>query len=122
MVHSTFPVSGVLRLRHTPTARRWAGVLALLALMAALPAPVLAAPAEAPSAFSGAIVLDWIQGLLARLGVADLPAASLPEAPASVQERLGHGLDPDGVASYGDTTTSDGSETLKLEDGVATTG
>ena len=96
--------------------------MAVAALLVAVPAPALAAPAEASPVVSGAVVLDWIQGFLAVLGVLGVPSVAKPEAPTSVQERLGHGLDPDGVANYGDTGPSDGEELLGFEGTGATTG
>jgi hypothetical protein len=82
--------------------------VALAALLIALAAPALAAPAEGSPAFSGAVVLDWIQAFLARIGVFAAPAATAPEGPSAVQERLGGTMDPEGVMNYG-TGGEDGS-------------
>lgn len=102
--------------RRSSTARRLCGATALAALLLALPAPVLAAPAQGPPAASGALVLDWIQGLLARLGVSSVPAAEVEvgETPSSIHQRLGSDMEPNGVLGQGGGYDGAAEETLFL--------
>jgi hypothetical protein len=59
------------RASHSPSeARRAAAVLALLALLAALPAPAFAAPRDLRPTGPGEVLLGWFQELAARLGFA----------------------------------------------------
>jgi hypothetical protein len=58
-----------LETRRAP-ARRPAAVLALLALLAALPAPAFAAPPELRLGDPAELVLGWLRDLAARLGLA----------------------------------------------------
>lgn len=100
--------------RRSRALRRLGGLLALTFLLAALPAPALAAPAGDVSAGPGAVLFEWLQGLLARLGVAAVPEASVPDGPTSLKETLSSGMDPDGVTSSGGT---DFGETPQVEEG-----
>lgn len=107
--------TGALPSQHRrPALRRLAGVLALLALLTALPAPALAAPAGDAQAGPHLVVLDWFQGLLARLGFAQVAPSPGQETPASHHQSLGGRMDPDGVSSQGSTDDSGISEPLFL--------
>lgn len=99
-------------IRHSSTVRRLGGAVALAALLIALPAPALAAPAEGSPALSGAVVLDWIQAFLARLGVVAIPMRSVSDGPESLTQRAREVMDPDGVAGYGDSNLGGTAETL----------
>jgi len=97
--------------------RRLGGAVALAALLMALPAPALAAPEEGSAAFSGVLVLDWIQGVLVRLGfVVSVPDPS--DEPTNVHQRARDVMDPDGVASYGDTNLTETPQTLVERQGT----
>jgi hypothetical protein len=61
-------------------------------------------------AFSGALVFDWIGSLFSRLGLSPTSISSMPEGPQSQDQRLASGMDPDGVAGYGDPAYSQPSE------------
>ena len=104
------------------SARRPAAVLALLALLAALPAPAVAAPPELRLGDPAELVLGWLQDLIARLGFAPEgsgggagaePQAGLTAAtraqvsgssgetapggdPSDPSQQLGSMMDPDG--------------------------
>lgn len=96
--------------------RRLAGLVALTALLSALPAPALAAQAYGSPVFSGAVVLDWIQSFLARLGVAGAPVTPVRDSPTSFHERLGDEMDPNGARAAGASYESGTSERLFLGD------
>ena len=65
----TFRFPRMSRALPTPS-RRPAAVLALLALLAALPAPAFAAPRDLRPTGPGEVLLGWFQELAARLGFA----------------------------------------------------
>jgi hypothetical protein len=96
--------------------RRLGGAVALAALLIALPAPALAASAEGSPAFSGAVVLDWIQAFLARIGVVPerAPVAEVEDTPSGIHQRLGSDMEPNGVLSNGAGYDGAAGETLFL--------
>lgn len=84
--------------------RRAAAVLALLALLAALPAPALAAPGDLRPAGPGEVLLGWLQELAARLGFA--PGGSGGGAGAELRAGFSAATRAQESAGSGETETA----------------